>query len=76
MKKDVSKKTVIVLLLLALVISIAGTWFVLDGVNTAGEKMMIGRGTTTANAKLVIGSGEESIKSLDFSSGNVALKIK
>lgn len=58
MAEDISRTTIAVLLVLTIVVSVIGTWTVLEGVGTVGSAKMV-KYQTTAQVRVDIGQPEE-----------------
>lgn len=71
MAGDISKKTVLVILLIAMVVSVVGTWTVLDAVSSFNNRMATS--TTTGNVGLTISGG--AVLATSAQEAGVALKI-
>jgi len=71
MAKDISKKTVLVILLIAIVVSVVGTWTVLD----AASSVTIPKGpqTSHANGKIQLTVGTPTQELPQVTGGMVAL---
>ena len=54
MASDISKKVVLVMLVLAIVLSVTGTWLVLDNIQEAGTRASIVESSGTGNVELDI----------------------
>lgn len=58
MVNDISKKTVLVILLIAIVVSVVGTWTVLDAASTVTITTGPQEDTASGQVRLTIGSTE------------------
>ena len=77
MAKDISKKVVLVMLVLDIVLSVTGTWLVLDNVNQASGRGNIVVSEDLGNVRLAIGDFEEvGVPEPSLDDGNVQLEIK
>ena len=74
MAGDISKKVVLVMLVLAIVVAVTGTWLVLENIEEAGSRAtVVGLEKGTGNVKLHIGpeEGQPGI----VKSGDTAVKL-
>lgn len=65
MKNDISNRVILIILLIAIVVSVASTWTILDEVSSSNNKIIISNGrnsaftangTTAPNASANVGS--------------------
>lgn len=76
MAKDISKKVVLVMLVIAIVMSVSGTWLVLENVDAARTRGFVIQDSEAGNLRLTIANTNLPDPEPSFSSGNVGIVIQ
>lgn len=75
MAEDISKKAILVILVIAIVLSITGTWLVLEGAERVWTQGYVVSSEGAGNVRLDIGGVAEGAALTSTASGNIHLKI-